>query len=199
MYIYDFIQGLIIGFTLIIAIGPQNLFVISQGLKKSFVFIVVLFCSLSDSILIIIGINLSSLIIDINPNTIVILKILGGIWLSFYGLNKIRKINKIRNLQNINEFENDIKKIVITLFLITYANPHVYLDTIILIGSISTNFESQLFFGMGAVFASFIFFFSLGYLSQILSKYIYSNNTWFWIDLTVGILMISYGLKFIFF
>ena len=89
MYIYDFIQGLIIGSTLIIAIGPQNLFVINQGLKKSFVFMIVLFCSLSDSILIIIGINLSSFIIDINPNTIVILKILGGIWLLFYGLNKI--------------------------------------------------------------------------------------------------------------
>ena len=199
MHIYDFIQGLIIGSTLIIAIGPQNLFVINQGLKKSFVFTVVLFCSLSDSILIIIGINLSSLIIDINPNTIVILKILGGIWLSFYGLNKIRKINKIRNLQNINEFENDIKKIVITLFLITYANPHVYLDTIILIGSISTNFDSQLFFGTGAVIASFIFFFALGYLSKFLSHYIYSSKTWFWIDLTVGILMIIYGIKFIFF
>ena len=72
MHIYDFIQGLIIGSTLIIAIGPQNLFVINQGLKKSFVFSVVLFCSLSDSILIIIGINLSSVIVGINPNTIII-------------------------------------------------------------------------------------------------------------------------------
>ena len=199
MYIYDFIQGLIIGSTLIIAIGPQNLFVINQGLKKSFVLTVVLFCSISDSILIIIGINLSSLIIDINTNTIVILKILGGIWLVFYGLNKIRKIKNIRNIKNNTEIRNNLIKVLITLFLITYANPHVYLDTIILIGSISTNFESQLYFGIGAVLASFIFFFSLGYLSQILSKYIYSNNTWFWIDLIVGILMIAYGLKFIFF
>ena len=199
MHIYDFIQGLIIGSTLIIAIGPQNLFVINQGLKKSFVFSVVLFCSLSDSILIIIGINLSSVIVGINPNTIIILKILGGIWLVFYGLNKIRHVNKIRNLQNIETIESDFKKILITLFLITYANPHVYLDTIVLIGSISTNFNSQLFFGIGAVMASFIFFFALGYLSKLLSKYIYSNKTWFWIDLVVGLLMILYGVKFIFF
>ena len=199
MHIYDFIQGLIIGSTLIIAIGPQNLFVINQGLKKSFVFTVVLFCSLSDSILIIIGINLSSVIVGINPNTIIILKILGGIWLAFYGLNKIRYVSKIRNLQNINTIESDFKKILISLFLITYANPHVYLDTIILIGSISTNFNSQLFFGIGAVMASFIFFFALGYLSKLLSKYIYSNKTWFWIDLIVGFLMIIYGIKFIFF
>ena len=199
MHIYDFIQGLIIGSTLIIAIGPQNLFVINQGLKKSFVFTVVLFCSLSDSILIIIGINLSSVIVGINPNTIIILKILGGIWLTFYGLNKIRYVSKIRNLQNINTIESDFKKILISLFLITYVNPHVYLDTIILIGSISTNFNSQLFFGIGAVMASFIFFFALGYLSKFLSKYIYSNKTWFWIDLIVGFLMIIYGIKFIFF
>ena len=199
MHIYDFIQGLIIGSTLIIAIGPQNLFVINQGLKKSFVFTVVLFCSLSDSILIIIGINISSLIVGINPNTIIILKILGGIWLIFYGLNKIKYVSKIRNLQNINTIESDFKKILISLFLITYANPHVYLDTIILIGSISTNFNSQLFFGIGAVMASFIFFFALGYLSKLLSKYIYSNKTWFWIDLIVGFLMILYGIKFIFF
>ena len=107
MHIYDLIQGLIIGSTLIIAIGPQNLFVINQGLKKTFVFTVVLFCSLSDSILIIIGINLSSVIVDINPNTIIILKILGGIWLVYYGLNKIRYVNKIRNLQNINTIESN--------------------------------------------------------------------------------------------
>ena len=199
MNISDFLQGYIIGLTLIIAIGPQNLFVINQGLKKSFVLTVVLFCSLSDSILIIIGINLSNFIIDINPNILIILKILGGIWLIFYGLNKIRQVNKIRNLQNISKVENNLKNIIITLFLITYANPHVYFDTIILIGSISTNFNSQLFFGTGAITASFIFFFVLGYLSKFLSKYIYSSKTWFWIDLTVGLLMILYGIKFIFF
>ena len=199
MHIYDFIQGLIIGSSLIIAIGPQNLFVINQGLKKTFVFTVVLFCSLSDSFLIIIGINISSIIVGLNPNTIIILKILGGIWLVFYGLNKIRYVNKIRNLHNIDKIESNFKKTLLTLFLITYANPHVYLDTIILIGSISTNFNSQLFFGTGAVMASFIFFFTLGYLSKLLSKYIYSNKTWFWIDLVVGLLMILYGIKFIFF
>lgn len=199
MFLLDLIQGFIIGATLIIAIGPQNLFVINQGLKKNFVFTSVIFCSLSDSILIILGINLSNLIVNINTNTIVILKIIGGIWLVIYGLNKIIKINNSKYINKKNEIDNDLKKIFITLFLITYANPHVYLDTVILIGSISTTFESQLFFGIGAIIASFTFFFSLGYLSKFLSKYIYSEKTWFWIDLTIGFLMISYGLKFIFF
>ena len=195
----DFIQGFIIGTTLIIAIGPQNLFVINQGLKKSLVLIVVLFCSLSDSILIIIGINLSSYVLNINSNAILILKIIGGIWLIFYGLNKFIKINERKNIKNNYKDDTNYKKTLITLFFITYVNPHVYLDTIILIGSISTNFENKLFFGTGAVLASFIFFFSLGYLSKFLSKYIYSNKVWFWIDLTIGILMILYGIKFIFF
>ena len=199
MFLLDLIQGFIIGATLIIAIGPQNLFVINQGLKKNFVFTSVIFCSLSDSILIILGINLSNIIININTNTIVILKIIGGIWLVIYGLNKIIKTNNSKYINKKNEIHNSLKKIFITLFLITYANPHVYLDTVILIGSISTTFESQLFFGIGAIIASFTFFFSLGYLSKFLSKYIYSEKTWFWIDLTIGFLMISYGLKFIFF
>ena len=99
MSYFDFIQGFIIGSTLIVAIGPQNLFVINQGLKKQFILTVVLFCSRSDSILIIVGINLSNLIINLNPNTISILKILGGIWLAFYGTNKIINIKKLKKLK----------------------------------------------------------------------------------------------------
>ena len=199
MYIYDFIQGLIIGGTLIIAIGPQNLFVIQQGLKKSYVFTVTLFCVLSDSLLIVIGIYLSNYIVQINPSIIGIIKVLGGIWLIFYGLNKVIKLNQIKDINKKLNIINEYGKVLITLFLITYANPHVYLDTIILLGSLSTNFNDQFSFGVGAISASFLFFFSLGYMSKFLSKYIYSNKTWFWIDLTIGLLMISYGIYFIIF
>ena len=199
MYIYDFIQGLIIGGTLIIAIGPQNLFVIQQGLKKSYVFTVTLFCGLSDSLLIVIGIYLSNYIVQINPSIIGIIKVLGGIWLIFYGLNKVIKLNQIKDINKKLNIINEYGKVLITLFLITYANPHVYLDTIILLGSLSTNFNDQFSFGVGAISASFLFFFSLGYMSKFLSIYIYSNKTWFWIDLTIGLLMISYGIYFIIF
>ena len=199
MYIYDFIQGLIIGGTLIIAIGPQNLFVIQQGLKKYYVFTVTLFCSLSDSLLIVIGIYLSNYIVQINPSIIGIIKVLGGIWLIFYGLNKVIKLNQIKDINKELNIINEYGKVLINLFIITYANHHVYLDTIILLGSLSTNFNDQFSFGIGAISASFLFFFSLGYMSKFLSKYIYSNKTWFWIDLTIGLLMISYGIYFIIF
>ena len=173
MSISDFIQGFIIGSSLIIAIGPQNLYVINQGLKKNFIFIVVLICSLSDSLLIVCGIYLSNNILSLNPSVITIMKLVGGIWLILYGINKIK--NSRNHVINNKEFnEVSFIKVVMTTLAITYANPHVYLDTVILLGSISINFDSKLYFGLGAIFASFVFFFSLGYFSNFLSQYIKS-------------------------
>ena len=197
MSISDFIQGFIIGSSLIIAIGPQNLFVINQGLKKNFVFIVVLICSLSDSMLIVCGIYLSNNILSLNTSLITIMKLIGGIWLILYGINKIK--NSRQHEINSNGFkESSFSKVIVTTLAITYANPHVYLDTVILLGSISINFDNKLYFGLGAIFASFIFFFSLGYFSNFLSRYIKSPKVWFYVDNTMGLLMLFYGLFFIF-
>lgn len=197
MSISDFIQGFIIGSSLIIAIGPQNLFVINQGLKKKFVLIVVLICSLSDSLLIACGIYLSNNILSLNTSIITMMKLIGGIWLILYGINKIK--NSRQHEIDDEEFnEASFTKVVITTLAITYANPHVYLDTVILLGSISINFDSKIYFGLGAIFASFIFFFSLGYFSNYLSQYIKSKKVWFYIDNIMGFLMLFYGLFFIF-
>ena len=197
MSIYDFIQGFIIGSSLIIAIGPQNLYVINQGLKKNFVFIVVLICSLSDSLLIVCGIYLSNNILSLNTSIITIMKLIGGIWLILYGINKIK--NSRQHEIKSNEFnEASFTKVVFTTLAITYANPHVYLDTVILLGSISINFDSKLYFGLGAICASFVFFFSIGYFSNFLSQYIKSPKVWFYIDNMMGFLMLFYGLFFIF-
>ena len=197
MSISDFIQGFIIGSTLILAIGPQNLYVINQGLKKNFVFIVVLICSLSDSLLILCGIYLSNNILSLNPSIITIMKLIGGIWLILYGINKIK--NSRQHEIKYNEFNKaSFTKVVFTTLAITYANPHVYLDTVILLGSISINFDSKLYFGLGAICASFVFFFSLGYFSNFLSQYIKSPKVWFYIDNMMGFLMLFYGLFFVF-
>jgi len=197
MSISDFIQGFIIGSTLILAIGPQNLYVINQGLKKNFVFIVVLICSLSDSLLIVCGIYLSNNILSLNTSIITIMKLIGGIWLILYGINKIK--NSRQHEIKSNEFnEASFTKVVFTTLAITYANPHVYLDTVILLGSISINFDSKLYFGLGAICASFVFFFSIGYFSNFLSQYIKSPKVWFYIDNMMGFLMLFYGLFFVF-
>ena len=197
MSISDFIQGFIIGMTLIVAIGPQNLFVINQGLKKNYTFAVVLICSLSDSLLIICGIYLSNSVLSLNNFTITMMKIIGGIWLILYGINKIK--NSRNQFFETKEFARaSFAKVVFTTLAITYANPHVYLDTVVLLGSISVNFDDKIYFGLGAIFASFIFFFSIGYFSNYLSKYIQSKKIWFYIDNIMGFLMLFYGLFFIF-
>ena len=197
MSISNFIQGFIIGSSLIIAIGPQNLYVINQGLKKNFVFIVVLICSLSDSLLIIFGIYLSNNILSLNTSIITIMKLIGGIWLILYGINKIKN-SRQHEIKSSEINEASFTKVVLTTLAITYANPHVYLDTVILLGSISINFDSKFYFGLGAIFASFIFFFSLGYFSNFLSQYVKSPKVWFYIDNVMGFLMLFYGLFFVF-
>ena len=197
MSISNFIQGFIIGSSLIIAIGPQNLYVINQGLKKNFVFIVVLICSLSDSFLIVCGIYLSNNILSLNPSIITIMKLIGGIWLILYGISKIKN-SRQHEIKSSEINASSFTKVVLTTLAITYANPHVYLDTVILLGSISINFDSKLYFGLGAIFASFIFFFSLGYFSNFLSQYVKSPKVWFYVDNVMGFLMLFYGLFFVF-
>ena len=197
MSISNFIQGFIIGSTLILAIGPQNLYVINQGLKKNFVFIVVLICSLSDSLLIVCGIYLSNNILSLNTSIITIMKLIGGIWLILYGINKIKN-SRQHEIKSSEINAASFTKVVLTTLAITYANPHVYLDTVILLGSISINFDSKFYFGLGAIFASFIFFFSLGYFSNFLSQYVKSPKVWFYIDNVMGFLMLFYGLFFVF-
>ena len=197
MSISDFIQGFIIGSSLIIAIGPQNLYVINQGLKKNYILIVVLLCSLSDSLLIVCGIYLSNSLQNLNDSLIITMKLIGGIWLILYGINKIKNSNS-HNIENKEFKELSLNKVVFTTLAITYANPHVYLDTVVLLGSISVNFDNKFYFGLGAIVASFIFFFTLGYFSKFLSKYIKSKKVWFYIDNIMGFLMLFYGLFFIF-
>ena len=193
----DFIQGLIIGLTLIIAIGPQNLFVIQQGLKKSYIFTVCLICSLSDAILIILGIVLSSYLAGLSENLIQILKIIGAVWLLLYGILKIKNSFKKKNFDRINKIEK-IKNIIIVTLAFTFLNPHVYLDTIILIGTISLNFDDKFLFASGVIVSSFLFFFTLGYFSKYFAKYLNNEKSWFIIDNLFGILMASYGIFFIF-
>ena len=197
MSISDFIQGFIIGSSIIIAIGPQNLYVINQGLKKNYILIVVLLCSLSDSLLIVCGIYLSNSLLNLNESLIITMKLIGGIWLILYGINKIKNSNS-HNIENKEFKELSLNKVVFTTLAITYANPHVYLDTVVLLGSISVNFDNKFYFGLGAIVASFVFFFTLGYFSKFLSKYIKSKKVWFYIDNIMGFLMLFYGLFFIF-
>ena len=197
MFNLHFIKGLIIGLTLIIAIGPQNLFVIQQGLKKSYIFSVCLICSISDTILIIIGIVLSSYLTELSENLVQILKFIGAGWLFLYGVLKIKNSFKKKFFKKTDKAEK-FKEVILITLAFTFLNPHVYLDTIILIGTISLNFDNKFSFALGVIISSFVFFFSLGYFSKYLSKYFNNKKSWLIIDNLFGILMISYSIFFIY-
>ena len=174
------IFGFLTGLSLILAIGAQNIFVIEQGLKKKHVFIVCLICSLSDFILIFLGIFLFhhfqsffSPLIELVLNLLLLLFLINFIWRKLKSINNQISINK-------NSDRNTFISTVLKTLGFTYLNPHVYSDTVFFLGNFSKDFliTQKYLFGIGASFSSFLFFFILGYLSKFLSNYISSERLW---------------------
>ena len=172
--------GFFTGLSLILAIGAQNIFVIEQGLKKQHVFLVCLICSISDLILIFLGIFLFHYFNQFfNPTVELILNILLILFLLHFIYTKLKahysEINFSNDLTNISKTNIFIKTLGFT-----YLNPHVYSDTVFFLGNFSKNYllNQKIAFGIGAAIASFLFFFALGYLSNYLSKYAKSKKVW---------------------
>ena len=183
--------GFFTGLSLILAIGAQNIFVIEQGLKKQHIFLVCLICSLSDLILIFLGIFLFHYFIQYFNSTIeLIFNILLIIFLLHFIYSKIKVYN---SSINFNTDTKNISKLNILLKTLgfTYLNPHVYSDTVFFLGNFSKNFliNDKILFGIGASIASFLFFFLIGYLSKFLSKYAQRQNIWKTINLFIIVFM----------
>ena len=185
------ILGFVTGLSLILAMGAQNIFVIEQGLKKQYVFLVCLICSISDLILIFLGIFLFEYFkIYFTKNVELIFNILLFIFLIYFIYNKVRSLYKSSEIN----FENStlsLKNIIAKTLGFTYLNPHVYSDTVFFLGNFSKNFLiiNKYFFGIGASIASFLFFFSLGYLAKFFSNYLINSNTWKIINFFIIIFM----------
>ena len=172
--------GFFTGLSLILAIGAQNIFVIEQGLKKQHIFLVCLICSLSDLILIFLGIFLFHYFVQyFNSMIELIFNILLIIFLIHFIYSKIKVYN---SSINFNSDTKNISKLNILLKTLgfTYLNPHVYSDTVFFLGNFSKNFltNDKILFGIGASVASFIFFFLIGYSFKYLSKYAKSKKFW---------------------
>ena len=183
--------GFFTGLSLIFAIGAQNIFVIEQGLKKQYIFLVCLICSISDLILIFLGIFLFEYLDYLFTFKIkVLLNVLLFIFLIYFITSKIIINNKNLTLEFNSEYLS-LKNIVIKTLGFTYLNPHVYSDTVFFLGNFSKNFSisDKYYFGIGAALASLIFFFTLGYLSQSLSIYLQKKNVWRIINIFIVIFM----------
>ena len=185
------VLGFFTGLSLILAIGAQNIFVIEQGLKKQYIFLVCLICSLSDLLLIFLGIFLFhffhqyfNLFVELFLNISLI------IFLIYFIFSKIKSLKVHVN------FNSEIKDISSSQILLktlgfTYLNVHVYSDTVFFLGNFSKNFlfDEKIYFGTGASIASFTFFFLLGYLSVYFSKYAQINKTWKYINIFIIVFM----------
>ena len=174
------ILGFFTGLSLILAIGAQNIFVIEQGLKKQHIFLVCFVCSISDLFLIFLGIFLFHYFIQYFNNTIeLIFNILLVVFLIHFIYSKIKTHYKEVNFQSNVSAISKLNILLKTLGF-TYLNPHVYSDTVFILGNFSKNylFNQKLAFGIGASLASFLFFFILGYLSNYLSKYANDKKIW---------------------
>ena len=182
--------GFLTGLSLILAIGVQNVFVIEQGLKKQHVFLVCFICSISDFILIFLGIFLFHYFTQYFTTTVeLIFNILLIIFLIHFIYSKLKSLNSIVSF-NDRVLEISKLNVFIKTLGFTYLNPHVYSDTVFFLGNFSKSFmlNQKILFGIGASIASLLFFFTIGYLSKYLSQYAQSSKVW----KTINIFIISF-------
>ena len=188
-----FLTGLFLGLSLIVAIGAQNAFVIRSGILRNHIFYIALFCAISDSLLIIIGIaGISFFLKDFMNEFSNIIFGFSALWLFSYGLLRIRSalINNYLTVDN-NSKSSSLLKAISIVAVFTFVNPHVYLDTMILIGSISQQFldTNRIYFAIGACTASFIWFFSIAYGAKLLTPIMQKPTHWRNLDLLIALIM----------
>lgn len=185
-----FATGFALGFSLILAIGAQNAFVLRQGLRRSHVFAVCLTCALSDAILIAAGVAGFGALAEALPWLKSVMTWGGAIFLFIYGAMAFRSALKGTSaLQAATTEAIALWPTLLVCLALTWGNPHVYLDTLVLVGSVAAGYEDRLTFGAGAVTASFVFFFGLGYGARLLAPIFVRPAAWRILDAGVGTLM----------
>ena len=195
-----FVYGFSLGFSLILAIGAQNAFVLKQGLKGEFVFLVCFICAVSDAFLILIGVSGFHILVSQFPSVVTVARYGGGLFLFVYGLLSFRTaLSSGQKLVPSEKQSGDWYKATLTCLAFTWLNPHVYLDTVVLLGSISSQFAGQLlYFATGAMSASFVFFFSLGYGARLLRPVFEKPRSWQVLEIIIGFVMWTIAAKLIF-
>ena len=192
--------GFSLGFSLILAIGAQNAFVLKQGLKDEHVFLVCLICALSDAVLILIGVSGFHLLVASFPGLVTIARFGGAAFLFIYGLIGFYKALRVQQgLQPSDIKTNSAWQSALICLAFTWLNPHVYLDTVVLLGSVSTQFSENIVqFAGGAITASFVFFFALGFGARLLRPIFAQARAWRVLDFLIGCIMWAIALRLVF-
>jgi len=194
-----FITGFTLGLSLILAIGAQNAFVLKQGLKKQHVFIVCFICALSDAVLISAGVAGFGTLVKEYPSIETISRYAGAAFLIVYALLSFKSaLTQNHGLQASGKEIGSMWSAALTCLAFTWLNPHVYLDTVVLLGSISTQYEEQRYtFNLGAIVASFVFFFSLGYGARLLIPVFNKPMSWKILEFIIGVVMALLALNLV--
>jgi L-lysine exporter family protein LysE/ArgO len=193
------IEGFLLGGGLIVAIGAQNAFVLRQGLLRSHVFILCLICALSDALLVAVGVAGLGTFIEQNDALLKPVAIAGSLFLFAYAIIAARRAIRPHGLDVGSQKAPTLKVALATVLAFTFLNPHVYLDTVVLVGSLSARFAGieRLAFGAGAVIASFVWFFALGYGARWLAPIFALPIAWRVLDAIIAVVMTLLGLSLI--
>lgn len=194
----SFLHGFVVCFGLIVSIGAQNAFLLKQGLLKQHIFWIATICFVCDVLLMGIGVLGLGTLISQSPLISLILAIVGAVFLFTYGSRSF--ISAYRGTTQLlaeqNNLNTNLKKTVLITLAITLLNPHVYIDTVVIVGGIggTLSFEQKIGFLSGALLCSFLWFFGLGYGAGMLSNYFKKRRTWQILDSITG--MIMYAIAF---
>ena len=183
--------GFLTGLSLIVAIGAQNAFVLRQGLRRQHVLAVVLICAFSDALLIVLGIAGLGAAINSAPLLLEVFRYGGAAYLLWFAIRAIRRAVRPSALVESDKQIDSLRQTIVTALALTYLNPHVYIDTVLLLGSIANQFQDRWLFGLGAASASFVWFFSLGFGASWLGKYVKKPVFWRILDVFIAIVMIT--------
>jgi L-lysine exporter family protein LysE/ArgO len=194
------LSGFLASLSLIIAIGAQNAFVIKQGLLRSHVTLVVIFCSVADAFFIVLGIGGLGTLVHSQPQILEYIRWFGVAYLTWFGIKSVRAALSNQTLKVEKTEEKSAIKVLLSLFTFTFLNPHVYLDTVILLGSIANQFSNhRWYFALGASIASVLWFTSIGYGARAASKYMTRPMFWKVLDSIIAFIMFSIAISLAFY
>jgi len=194
------IPGFFTGLSLIVAIGAQNAFVIKQGLLRQHVLLIVAICAVSDAALIFLGIGGLGALVQSNTSVLEVIRWFGVLYLTWFGIKSIRSALTNQSLVASESGATSAKKIATTVLALTFLNPHVYLDTVILLGSVGNQFnEDRWFFAVGASVASFAWFSTIGFGARAASKYMSKPIFWKILDSAIAVVMFTIAITLAFF
>lgn len=195
-----FVPGFFTGLSLIVAIGAQNAFVIRQGLARQYVLLVVVICTLSDIALIALGAGGLGRIVQSNASFLEVIRWFGVAYLTWFGIKTLRSVFKKEVLTTSEYSSLSIGKIARTTLALTWLNPHVYLDTVILLGTVSNQFkENRWIFSAGAMLASTLWFAAIGFGAQSAARFMSRPIFWKILDGVIAVIMFSIAILLAFY